>query len=69
MKEKIKLEPHKDFKKAIVKRNKGVLTYSYHKLIDVCIDLYGLTTEDAIEWVDYNIVPLRSYFKFKISYK
>ena len=65
---KIKLEPHQDFKKAVIKREKGMITYSYYKLIEVCMDVYEFDYGDAKEWVDYNIVRLAPY-GFKISYK
>jgi hypothetical protein len=65
---KIKLEPDKDFSKAVVKRERGLITYSYYKLIDVCMEIYELDYNDATEWVDYNIVRLAPY-GFKISYK
>jgi len=55
----IKLEPHRSFGKAIVKVGRqGRLTYNYYMLVDVCERLYELPTEDAVEWVDYNICNL-----------
>jgi hypothetical protein len=64
----IKLEPHKVFKKAIVKvGNQGRLEYGYYLLIDVCQDHYNLEYEDAVEWVDYNICGLAPN-GFSISY-
>jgi hypothetical protein len=64
----IKLEPHKVFKKAIVKVGRqGRLEYGYYLLIDVCQDYYDLEYEDAVEWVDYNICGL-SVNGFNISY-
>lgn len=55
----IKLEPHRLFKKAIVKVGRqGRLTYNYYMLVDVCERLYEFTTEDAIDWVDFNICNL-----------
>lgn len=46
---------------------KGFITYNYYKLIDVCMDLYEMSEEDATEWVDYNIVGL-AVNGFKVSY-
>lgn len=64
----IKLEPHKHFKKAIVRKDKkGFITYNYSKLIDVCMELHDCSFDDAQEWVDYNIVGL-AVNGFKISY-
>lgn len=64
----IKLEPHKIFKKAIVKVGKqGRLEYGYYLLIDVCQEYYKLDYEDAVEWVDYNICGL-AVNGFNISY-
>jgi len=55
----IKLEPHAQFKRAIqAVRPSGRLVYNYWRLIEVCQDLYGLSPEDAVEWVDYNICGL-----------
>jgi len=52
----IKLEPHRSFGKAIVKVGRqGRLTYNYYMLVDVCERLYEFQTEDAIDWVDFNI--------------
>ena len=55
----IKLEPHKEFSKAIQRvKPSGRLVYNYWKLIEVCQDLYDLSREDAIEWTDFNILGL-----------
>jgi len=57
-----KLEPHSVFKKAIVKRDKdGCITYSYKKLINVCIHLHSIDEETAIEWVDFNILNIPGF--------
>jgi hypothetical protein len=55
----IKIEPHKHFKKAIHKvRRDGYITYDYWGMVEVCEKLYEMNTEDAIEWVEYNILGL-----------
>jgi hypothetical protein len=55
----IKLEPHKEYSKAIQKvRPNGRLVYNYWKLIEVTQDLYEMSPEDAIEWTDFNILGL-----------
>jgi len=65
----IQLEPTEEFDKAIVRRTKkGRLTYSYQKLVEVCQSYLGGDREDALEWVDYNIVTMASDKTFKISY-
>lgn len=52
----IKLEPHSAFKKAIVRvSKKGRITYSYNKLIKVCMKLHSWDYETAVDWVDFNI--------------
>jgi len=64
----IKLEPHKDFKKAIVRTSKdGCHTYNYYLLIDVCMKMHKWDWDTATEWVEYNIVRLAPY-GFKVSY-
>ena len=68
MKRYIRIEPRKQYDKAIVKEFKsGKLVYCYWKLIDITKKLYGGTKDDAAEWVDYNILGLNdsseSYFK------
>lgn len=64
----IKIEPHKNFKKAIVGVDKrGRYVYGYEMLVEVCEDLYKFNREDALDWVDYNIVNL-AVNGFKIKY-
>ena len=68
MKQSIQLEPHKAFKKAIVRTDKnGFIVYNYFKLIKVCMTLHKWDEETDQEWVDYNIVGL-AINGFKISY-
>ena len=65
----IQLEPTEEFDKAIVRRTKkGRLTYSYNRLVEICQSLHGFSVEEAIEWVDFNIVTMVSDKTFKISY-
>jgi hypothetical protein len=64
----IRLEPSKQYDKAIVKRSKdGCLTYNYDLLVLVTIRVHGFDYETAQEWVDYNIVGL-AVNGFKVSY-
>jgi hypothetical protein len=52
-----RLEPAKDFNKALVTRS-GKLGYDYYRLIEVTMRVYCLSKEDARDWVDFNIVNL-----------
>ena len=55
----IRIEPHRSFKKAIHKvRKDGYIIYDYWKLVEVCMLLHDESMEDAIEWVEYNILGL-----------
>ena len=68
MKKYIRLEPSKEFDKAIVRRSKdGCLTYNYDLLIEVCMKMHKWDWDTAQEWVDYNIVSL-AINGFKVSY-
>ena len=67
-KEYIRIEPSKQYDKAIVKRSKdGCLTYNYDLLVLVTIRVHGFDYETAQKWVDYNIVGLNGN-GFKVSY-
>jgi len=37
----------------------GILVYAYTKLIDLLQEDMGMTLDDAVEWFDFNIEPLR----------
>lgn len=55
----IRIEPAKEYDKAIHKqRRDGYITYDYWELVRVCMRLHGESIEDAIEWVEYNILGL-----------
>lgn len=55
----IRIEPRQHFDKAIHKERKdGYIIYDYWSMVRVCERLYDLNTEDAIEWVEYNILGL-----------
>ena len=67
----IRIEPHKQFKKAIHKvRRDGYITYNYWGMVEVCEKLYDISLEDAREWVDYNILGLNDDKEglFKVRY-
>jgi|6_EtaG_2_1085325.scaffolds.fasta_scaffold360653_1 hypothetical protein len=55
----IVLEPQSDLNKACVgyyaKEDGPCLIYDYRKLVE-CFMASGMTEEEAVEWVDYNIV-------------
>jgi len=58
------IEPRESFDRAIVKWKNKKPVYSYYRLIDVCKELYFKDDnpidahEMAIEWVEYNILPI-----------
>jgi hypothetical protein len=52
----LRLEPHAKFKSALVGKP-SELRYSYWKLVSL-FEADGLTEEEAVEWVDYNIMGL-----------
>jgi len=69
----IRVEPADIYDQAIVKEAKGgQLTYSYWLLIDCVMEEYGyedIDSEQAAEWVDYNIIGLMNHKGgFKVSY-
>ena len=53
----IYLEPRSIFDNAIVQEEPVV--YDFDQLIEVMIDSYDWTYEDAIDWYCYNIEPLK----------
>ena len=53
----MRLEPHKDFKRALIGA-KEPYTYSYWRLVDVVKEMSDLTDDDAVEYVEYNIMGL-----------
>ena len=55
----IRIEPHNHFRESIHKtRRDGYITYDYWGMVKVCERIYEMNTEDAIEWVEYNILGL-----------
>lgn len=57
--QKIKLEPHSVFKKAIVGRTKnGQKIYSYLKLLEIFKEQNEWDDAEAAEWIDYNVSGL-----------
>jgi hypothetical protein len=63
-----RLEPRKDFDKAIVgKMPNGTLIYSFHSLVKILIETNeSWNEEDARDWIDFNIscLPLViNYYK------
>lgn len=59
-KERARLEPRKDFDKAIVgKMPDGTLIYSFHSLVKILIETNeSWDDEMARDWIDYNIACL-----------
>ena len=55
----IRIEPADVFDNAIVGISKDkVLVYSHERIIQILIRQNDFTTEDAVEWADYNIYPI-----------
>lgn len=55
----IRIEPAKEYDKAIHKvRKDGYIIYDYWELVRVCMRLHNESIDDAIEWVEYNILGL-----------
>ena len=46
----------------------GELCYSYELLVDVFVARDEMTYDEAVEWVEYNIVSLLWYAKFTLIY-
>jgi hypothetical protein len=59
-KERARLEPRKDFDKAIVgKMPNGMLIYSFHDLVKILLNTNKTWDEDmARDWIDFNIACL-----------
>ena len=56
-KPRLRLEPHAKFKSALV-GNPADLRYSYWKLVDIFKRKDEMTEDDAVEWVEYNVMGL-----------
>ncbi len=57
--QKIRLEPHAQFKKAIVGRSRdGRHIYCYEKLMEIFKEQNDWTDAEAAEWIDYNVLGL-----------
>ena len=48
-------------------RLSGYLCYSYELLIDVFVT-EGMQYDEAVEWIEYNVVPLHMYGDFTLVY-
>ena len=56
-KPRLRLEPHAKFKSALVGKPAD-LRYSYWKLVDIFVRKDEMTEDDAMDWVEYNIMGL-----------
>lgn len=57
----VRLEPREDFDKAIVKQYKnGTLVYSYEMLIGVMLEGGCENEEEAIDYIEFNILGSKS---------
>ena len=55
----IRIEPAEEYDKAIHRQQRdGYIIYDYWKLVEVCMRLHAESMDDAIEWVEYNILGL-----------
>jgi hypothetical protein len=55
----LRIEPSEYFDKTIHSvRKDGYITYNYWGLVDACERIYDFSQDDAIEWVEYNILGL-----------
>lgn len=45
----------------------GAPVYSYEKLVSHFVDEDGMSEDDAIEWIDYNILGLAGNGKFHVA--
>lgn len=52
----ILLEPEELDEAIIGMTDDNNVVYSYDKLVDVHVNHHGMSAEEAVEWVDYNIV-------------
>jgi len=48
--------------------DQGFLCYSYELLIDVFVTRDGMQYDEAVEWIEYNIVPLHMHGDFTMVY-
>jgi len=67
----IRIEPADVFDNAIVGISKDkVLIYSHERIVQILAEQNDYTTEDAIEWADYNIYPIIDTERpqFKVTY-
>jgi hypothetical protein len=46
----------------------GFLCYSYDLLVEKFINKDEMTHEEAVEWVDFNVLPIASYKSVTIIY-
>lgn len=44
------------------------LIYSYEKMIDILMTRDGMSVEDAIEYIDYNVIRALPYYKPIVLY-
>tara|TARA_R100001163_G_scaffold63323_1_gene55035 strand:+ start:39 stop:290 length:252 start_codon:yes stop_codon:yes gene_type:complete len=47
--------------------SKGYYVYDYDRMIE-CFVEQGMTIEEAIEWIDYNVISLQGGHGFEIMY-
>ena len=75
--EKIYLEPRKDFDHCIISETDEKCTYSVHEMLAMLAEQFALTeinTEEedllfmALEWFEYNIEPLQHHYAIEFDF-
>jgi len=47
--------------------HRGLLVYSYEKMLDVFMQ--DMTEEEAVEWIDYNVIGTNAGMGFTVIYQ
>ena len=77
MKQKIYLEPRKDFDACIISETDEACTYSVQEMLAMLAQQFSsnepnMTEEDllfmALEWFEYNIEPLQHFYNIEFNF-
>jgi hypothetical protein len=63
------LEPRDALDKAIVRLKRGLPVYSYWLCIGALMEYYEWTQDDAMDWVDFNILSIEDPEFFELDYR
>ena len=59
-----------DLDDAIIGLNQhGELIYSYYKMIDVFMQDQGMSQDEAIEWIDFNVIGTNAGQGFQVMFE